>query len=61
MKEKILQLISDIKSLGNKHIEDYRLPENVYYLNDNDILCLERSSGESRYPYEMDGRYFHFG
>jgi len=29
MKKTILQLLSDIKSLGNKNVEDYKLPENV--------------------------------
>lgn len=55
MKEKIFSLLGDIQSLSKKNPEDYTLPNNVYYLNDSDILCLERKSGESRYPFEMDG------
>lgn len=54
MKRKIRQLLSDIESL--KKTEDTALPANVFYLNDTDILCLERTEGESRYPYDMDGR-----
>ncbi len=55
MKEKILSLLCDIENLKNKNIEDVKLPENVYYLNDFDILCCDRYIGESRYPYYMDG------
>lgn len=55
MKEKILDLLKDIKSLNKKNPDEIKLPENTYYLNDNDILCLERDFGDTRYPYEMDG------
>lgn len=55
MKEKIYSLLEDIKALSTKNPEEYTLPDNVFYLNDTDILCLERHGGESRYPYEMDG------
>lgn len=54
MKEKIKQLLFDIENL--KKTAECSLPGNVYYLNDTDILCLERFDGDSRYPYEMDGR-----
>jgi len=54
MKAKIKQLLADIEKL--KKTEDCTLPGNVYYLNDSEILCLQRENGESRYPYEMDGR-----
>ncbi len=55
MKEKILSLLQDIENLKTKKLEDIKLPENVYYLNDTDVVCLERFVGESRYPYYMDG------
>ncbi len=55
MKKKIKEILSDIKKLQEDNIENCKLPENTFYLNDSDILCLERSNGESRYPYEMDG------
>ncbi len=48
MKDKISCLLDDIKNLKSKNPEEYTLPDNVYYLNDTDILCLERHSGESR-------------
>ena len=56
MRGKIKQLLADIENLKKKNNEDCALPGNVYYLNDTDILCLERAEGESRYPYDMDGR-----
>ncbi len=56
MREKIKQILADIENLKNKNLDDAALPGNVYYLNDNEILCLERAEGESRYPYDMDGR-----
>ena len=49
MKEEILRLKEFIKT------EKTALPENVYYLNNGDILCLERKNGDSRYPYCSDG------
>ena len=55
MEEKIKKILKDIESLKSQNERDYRLPENVFYLNDEDILCLSREQGESRYPYEMDG------
>lgn len=56
MREKINQLLTDIEDLKSRKLEDVALPGNVYYLNDEEILCLERTEGESRYPYDMDGR-----
>lgn len=55
MREKVQKILADIESLKERNGADCRLPENVFYLNDEDILCLERKDGESRYPYEMDG------
>ncbi len=55
MKEKILSLLKEIANLDGTNTEECRLPQNTYYLNDDEILCLERKYGESRYPYEMDG------
>lgn len=49
MKEEILRLKEFIKN------EKTALPENVYYLNNGDILCSERKNGDSRYPYCSDG------
>ncbi|MBQ9914581.1 MAG: hypothetical protein IJO50_00405, partial [Clostridia bacterium] len=55
MKDRILSILSDIKALESKNPAEHKLPENVYYLNESDILCYPRAYGESRYPYEMDG------
>ena len=55
MKNKVLKLLEDIKEINGRNQADCKLPGNVYFLNDSDILCLEREEGESRYPYDMDG------
>ena len=55
MKEKVLSLLNEIETLKKSNTENCALPENAYYLNDKDVLCLEREIGESRYPYYMDG------
>ena len=55
MKEKIKKILSDIKKLKESKAENCRLPGNIFYLNDSDILCMDSSEGEARYPYEMDG------
>ncbi|MCI9626588.1 MAG: hypothetical protein HFI90_07370 [Clostridia bacterium] len=56
MKQKIMDLPANIQQLKKENDINCRLSENVFYLNDGDILCLERSAGGgSRYPYEMDG------
>lgn len=53
--EKVLKLLKDIKNLNNASADGVKLPNNVYYLNETDILCKERESGESRHPYDVDG------
>lgn len=55
MKKKVLSLLKEIEVLKKSNTESRALPENVYYLNDTDVLCLDREIGESRYPYYMDG------
>ena len=45
--EKIQKLIFDIETLDTE-MPEQKLPQNVYYLNDQDIVCLERKHGESR-------------
>lgn len=57
MKEKILSIMEDIKRVEENPAE-HRLPENVFFLNDKDILCKERLVGDSRFPYQMDGLNF---
>ena len=53
--EKIKSLLSQIKEIEANPTDDKKLPQNSYYLNESDILCCERSFGESRYPYDADG------
>lgn len=53
--EKIKELLRQIEELKSNPDPDKKLPQNSYYLNENDILCCEREKGESRYPYDSDG------
>ncbi len=53
--EKIKELLSQIEELKANPDPDKKLPQNSFYLNENDILCCEREKGESRYPYDADG------
>ena len=53
--EKIMALLRDIASLKDSNTKEKELPNNVFYLNGNDILCMERTDGASRYPYDVDG------
>ncbi|MDD6095725.1 MAG: hypothetical protein PUC29_08295 [Clostridia bacterium] len=55
LREKIEKLLSEIEELNTSPADDKRLPQNTFYLNENDILCCEREVGESRYPYDADG------
>ena len=51
--EKSLQIYKNI--LDFKPNSSNSLPENVYFLNDDLILCKDRNYGDSRYPYTNDG------
>ncbi len=55
LSERIKMLLDEIKALENHHTPSNTLPQNTFYLNDNDILCCEREYGENRYPYSADG------
>ena len=52
---KISRILKDIKALEQNPSPDSRLPQNTYYLNEKEILCLPREYGESRFPYDTDG------
>lgn len=52
---KILRLLDNIKELRTGGMDDISMPGNVFYLNETDIVCMERKDGFSRYPYDMDG------
>ena len=55
LREKTEELLSQIEELNMNPTADKKLPQNTFYLNENDILCCERDVGESRYPYDADG------
>ena len=55
MKSKVLKLLDEIQKIKQKDIDDIKISENTYYLNEDDILCLSDSRSDARYPYEMEG------
>ena len=55
MKEKILELLKKIKDVTSENSADRRLPQNVYFLDEDNVLCCGRAVGDSRYPYDEDG------
>jgi len=57
LKDKILSILDEINKVY-ENPQKCALPENVYFLNDRDILCTQRSCGDSRFPYQMDGLNF---
>ena len=46
----LMQQINDFKASA-----DNSLPQNAFYLNENQILCCERDYGESRFAYDANG------
>lgn len=54
-REKIESILSDIERLMQGDTASAALPGNAFFLNDNDVLCCERTTGTSRYPYDADG------
>ncbi len=52
--EKIKQLVQEIERL-DRNAPGQRLPQNVFYLKEDALVCMEREHGESRYPYDADG------
>ncbi len=56
MKRKLLSLLEEIEQLKANPCEDKTLPENTFYLNDEEILCTGDTYADIRVPYEMDGR-----
>ncbi len=55
LRNKIEELLKQIKALEQNPQESQKLPQGAYYLNERDILCTARKNGESRYPYDSDG------
>ncbi len=52
-KNEILSLVEKVHNL--KKGCDNQLPNNSYFLDENEILCYPDSDGDSRYPYYNDG------
>ena len=53
MTEQILRLVEQIRHF--RATSANTLPLNTFFLNDTDVLCGERETGESRHPYYADG------
>ena len=58
LQKEIDSILSEVKALEND--ESIRkanaLPSDCYFLTDGKILCYPRDFGDSRYPYNLDGR-----
>ena len=52
IKQELLQLVEKVHNL--KKDEGNSLPDNSYFLDDNSILCYQRTYGKSSYPYQVD-------
>ncbi len=53
LKEKVTLLLNKIDAFVPT--PDNTLPGNTYYLDEDEILCLESERTDARYPYDMDG------
>lgn len=52
-KNEILSVANKVHSL--KKGKENRLPNNSYFLSENEVLCYPNETGDSRYPYYNDG------
>ena len=52
-KSEILTLVEKVHQL--KKDKSNTLPENSFFLDEDEIVCFSRSGGDSRYPYYNDG------
>lgn len=55
LKDSIKTIMDRISELEQNPTADKKLPQNVWFLDDRNVLCLSRESGESRYPLDSDG------
>lgn len=53
--EKMQELLKEIKITLNENSNKQRIPGNVFFMKDGNVLCMERQKGESRFPYASDG------
>ena len=56
MKNKLFKLLNEIEFLKANPSADKALPENTFFLNDDEILCTDSTYADIRMPYDMDGR-----
>ncbi len=52
--KELLRIISSIEA-DKEHWEKKRIPENCYFVDKDTIVCGERQTGYSHYPYTYDG------
>ena len=57
LKEKLREILAAEQKLANdeKLRASCAIPENCYLLGDGNVLCYPRGTGDSRYPYSVDG------
>lgn len=53
--EKTRELLKEIKKNRERKPRGTKIPGNVFFMKDGNVLCLERHKGESRFPYANDG------
>ena len=53
--EKMQELLKEIKITLNENSDKQRIPGNVFFMKDGNVLCMKRQKGESRFPYASDG------
>lgn len=53
--EKMQELLKEIKTTLHENSAEQRIPGNVFFMKDGNVLCTERQKGESRFPYANDG------
>lgn len=56
-RERVIELIKNINKIekDGKFRQENALPENCFFINENEIACFPRKIGDSRYPYSHDG------
>lgn len=57
LKEKLLEILATEERLrkDKAFAEACAIPENCYLLGGGEVLCYPRGTGDSRYPYSVDG------
>lgn len=56
MKKTVIDILSGIEECLQGNTEHSTFRNGVFILKNGDILACERAVGDSRYPYDMDGR-----